>query len=109
MLTDRYLVHLTPDALCRLAPDHPEVERYLIERMREAAPAYPAHGEQVGEIIFRLHGHEAIAELLSTGKHCRSYGVRIGGRVVGVMGADRAWSEYVSPAVPRMMSIRRLG
>ena len=72
---------------------------------REPAPSYESHGRVVGSITLRLHGCETTAELLSTGKHCRSYGVMIGGRVVGVMGADRAWRE-VSTRVPRMMSIR---
>ena len=76
--------------------------------MRPEAPAYPPHGAVVGEVILRLHGHEVRAELLSTGKHCRSYGVQIGGEVVGVMGADRAWG-VVSARMPRMMSIRWAG
>lgn len=75
--------------------------------MREAAPAYPPHGEVVGEIVFRLHGQEVRAELLSTGKHCRSYGVQIGGEVIGVMGAEQAWRE-VSALVPRMLSLRHM-
>lgn len=73
--------------------------------MREPAPSYQPHGEMIGEIILRLHGRECRAELLSTGKHCRSYGVRIDGQIVGVMGAYEAWRE-VSRRMPRMMSIR---
>lgn len=69
------------------------------------APAYPAHGQIVGRIVLELHGLRISADLLSTGKHCRSYGVRIDGEVVGVLGADRAWRE-ISRRMPRMGSKR---
>ena len=75
---------------------------------RDPAPAYPPHGTVVGEVVLRLLGHEVRAELLSTGRHCRSYGVRIEGEVIGVMGADAAWRE-VSRRMQRMLSIRRMG
>ncbi len=75
--------------------------------MREPAPTYPPHGEVIVSIVFVLHGREVRAELLSTGKHCRTHGVRISGEVVGVMGADAAWRE-VSRRMPRMMSIRNV-
>ncbi len=75
--------------------------------MREPAPCYPPHGEVIGSIVFRLHGLEVCAELLSTGKHCRTHGVRIDGKIVGMMGADMAWRE-VSRLMPRMLSIRSL-
>ena len=68
---------------------------------------YPPHGELVGRVSLTLHGHTVEAELLSTGHHCRTYGVRINGCVIGVLGADRAWRE-VSARVPRMISLRRL-
>lgn len=67
---------------------------------------YPPHRTPVGEIVIRLHGQEVRAELLSTGKHCRSYGVRIGGEVVGIMGLYEAWRLHVSPAVARLLSRR---
>ena len=73
--------------------------------MRPPAPEYPAHGTVIGRITLELYGTAVTAELLSTGKHCRTYGIRIGGTVVGVMGADRAWRE-VSGRVPRMGSLR---
>ena len=73
--------------------------------LRDPAPAYPAHGAVVGRITLRLHGHSVTAELLSTGRHCRSYGVRIDGEIVGVMGAYEAWRK-VSAAMPRMRSIK---
>ena len=74
---------------------------------RPPAPMYPPHGTVIGKITFELYGTAVTAELLSTGKHCRTYGIRIGGTVIGVMGADRAWRE-VSGRVPRMLSIRSL-
>lgn len=74
---------------------------------REPSPALPPHGVVVGQIIYTLHGRRVVADLLSTGRHCRSYGVRIAGEVVGVMGADRAWAQHVRPAMPVMMSLRR--
>jgi hypothetical protein len=58
------------------------------------------------EAELREPGREVVAELLSTGKHCRTYGVRISGEIVGTMGADPAW-RAVSKRVPRMMSLRR--
>jgi len=72
---------------------------------REEAPAYPAHGQIVGRIVLELYGSVVSADLLSTGKHCRSYGVRIDGEVVGVLGADRAWRE-ISKRMPRLASKR---
>lgn len=75
--------------------------------LREPGPEYPAHGVRVGRIIFELHGREIVADLLSTGHHCRSYGVRIAETVLDdVMGADAAWRE-ISRRMPRMMSLRR--
>lgn len=68
-------------------------------------PVVRHHGECVGEVVFRLHGQEVTARLLATGHHCRSYGVEIGGQVVGVMGADKAWGE-VSKRVGRLPSPR---
>lgn len=76
--------------------------------LRPPSPQYPPHGEEVGRITLSLYGHEVTARLLSTGHHCRSYGVEIGGRVVGVMGAYEAWRLHISPAVARMMSLRHL-
>ena len=66
-----------------------------------------AHGEVVGHIEFMLHGRTVRADLLATGHHCRSYGVRVAEQVVGVMGADAAWG-MLSKQQPRMMSARRL-
>lgn len=83
-----------------------DAQQYLLDRIREPAPQYEWHGTEVGEILLRLHGQEARVLLLSTGKHCRSYGVEFRGQVVGVMGVDRAFSRIVSPAVPRLGSIR---
>lgn len=102
-----YFDQLPLDAVARMADD--DARHYLLDRMREPAPQYPWHGTEVGEIALRLYGQEARAVLLSTGKHCRSFGVLFGGEVRGVMGIDRAFSRIVSPAVPRPMSIRRCG
>ncbi len=102
-----YFDQLPLDAIARMADA--DAQQYLIDRMREPAPQYPWHGTRVGRIVLELHDYEAHALLLSTGKHCRSFGVEIGGQVVGVMGIDRAWSRHVSPAVPRPMSIRHCG
>lgn len=68
-------------------------------------PVVRYHGECVGEVVFRLYGQEVTARLLATGHHCRSYGVEIGGKIVGVMGADKAWGE-VSKRVGRLPSPR---
>lgn len=73
--------------------------------LRDPAPQYPRHGKRVGWITFVLFGRKVRAELLSTGKHCRSYGVKIDGEIVGVLGADKAWGE-VSKRMPRMASLR---
>lgn len=102
-----YFAQLPLYAVARMAD--PDAQQYLLDRIREPAPQYPWHGTEVGEILLRLHGHEARAVLLSTGRHCRSYGVEFGGQVVGVMGVDRAFSRVVSPAVPRLRSIRGCG
>lgn len=102
-----YFDRLPLDHVARM-PD-PDAQQYLLDRIREPAPHYPPHGERVGRLLLELHGHEAEALLLSTGKHCRSFGVEFGGRVVGVMGIDRAFSRIVSPAVPRPFSIRHCG
>jgi hypothetical protein len=69
----------------------------------------PAHGTEVGYIEYALHGQIVRARLLATGHHCRSYGVEIDGRIVGIMGADRAWAEYVRPSVRPMASTRTCG
>lgn len=74
--------------------------------MREPAPAYPAHGTVVGHIEYALHGQCVRAELRSTGRHARSYGVFIAGQCVGVMGSDAAWRDHVRPAIALMGSIR---
>lgn len=76
--------------------------------MRDPAPQYPPHGTVVGRISLELYGCCVTAELLSTGHHCRSYGVRIDGAVIGVLGAYEAWRE-VSRRQPRMISLRNLG
>ena len=77
--------------------------------MREPAPAYPPHGTVVGHIEYALHGQCVRAELRSTGRHARSYGVFIGGKCVGVMGSDATWRDHVRPAVRPMMSARAAG
>jgi hypothetical protein len=74
--------------------------------LRAPSPQLPRHGVRVGAITFELFGQKVEAELLATGHHCRSYGVRVDGKVIGVMGADRAWRKHVSPGVRRMMSLR---
>lgn len=106
MLTDAYLNQLNIRDVVRMADRYPEAMEYVVARMREPAPQYPPHGECRGFIAAELDGQSVCAELLSTGKHCRSYGVRIGGQVVGVMGMDRVWREHVSPAIVRLGSIR---
>jgi hypothetical protein len=57
-------------------------------------------------------GSRCEGELLSTGKHCRSFGLRLVGPDGGpletrpeVMGADRWFSKVISPGVPRPPSI----
>lgn len=99
-----YFDHLSLDSLTRIDSD--DARAYIEQRMREAAPQYPAHGTPVGRIVFELHGQVVEARLLSTGKHCRSFGVEVDGEVFGVMGADRAWSTIVSPAIGRPHSIK---
>ena len=73
---------------------------------REPSPQLPAHGEVVGRIVYELHGQRVEAELLATGRHCRSYGVQIDGKVIGMMGADEVWRDHVRPKVRPMMSLR---
>lgn len=104
----RYFDHLPLDAVARLAPDSPEAHEYLMQRMRPEAPHYPPHGERVGWLELSLHTSTCRAELLSTGNHCRSFGILIDGHAYGPMGIDRAFSELVSPAVRRPFSIRHL-
>lgn len=102
-----YLDQLSPRDVARLAATDPDAMTYLQSRMRPPAPQYPPHGTVVGHIEFALHGQVARVELLSTGKHCRTHGVRINDQVVGVMGADRAW-RVLSKRVARMISSRHL-
>jgi hypothetical protein len=71
---------------------------------RPGPPIIPA-GTVVGHVELCLHGRSVRAELLHIDGRCRTYRVRIGGAVIGRMGADKAWSE-VSRMVPRMPSIR---
>lgn len=106
MLTNAYLDQLHIRDVVRMADRYPEAMEYVVSRMREPAPQYPPHGERRGFIAAELDGQTMRAELLSTGKHCRSYGVEIDGRVVGVMGMDRVWREHISPGILRAMSIR---
>lgn len=107
MLPDAYLDQLSLRDVARLAVTDASALAYLEARMREPAAEYPPHGTVVGHIELALYGQVVRAELLSTGRHCRTHGVRIGGQVVGVMGADRAW-RTVSRRVTRMMSVRHL-
>ena len=86
--------------------DAENARAYLAERARAASPQYPPHGEPVGRILLELLGHAAEARLLHTGKHCRSFGIEIAGKVHGPMGIDRAFSELISPAVRRPHSIK---
>lgn len=71
---------------------------------RDYPPTY-YHGEVVGAVTFELHGRVVKAELLATGKHCRSFGVRIDGKVIGVMGMWGASLE-VSKRMARPISDR---
>lgn len=80
-----------------------DAERELLPP-RDGPPTL-AHGEPVGRIVLELHGQRVEARLLATGHHCRSYGVEINGIMLGVMGADRAWTE-VSQRVARLPSAR---
>lgn len=75
------------------------------QRPPREGPPILAHGEPVGRIVLEMHGQRVEARLLATGRHCRSYGVEIDGVVLGVMDADRAWSE-VSRRVARLRSPR---
>lgn len=99
-----YFDRLSADSIARIDAD--DSRAYLQERMRPAAPEYPPHGTRLGRIVLELHGQTVEAVLLSTGKHCRSFGIEIDGVRHGPMGLDRAWGTLVSPAVRRPCSIR---
>ncbi len=60
--------------------------------MRQGPPSIP-HGTVIGRIVVELHGQRVEAELLQAGDRCRSHGVRIDGKVIGVMGLYKAACE----------------
>lgn len=62
---------------------------------RQGPPQIP-HGTVVGRVLIELHGQRVEAELLQAGDRCRSYGVRIEGNVIGVMGLYRAAAKVSS-------------
>lgn len=85
----------------------------MVAQAREPMPEYPPHGTVVGGIAFWLADQSCEVALLSTGKHCRSFGPQLilpngnPGSVDGrVMGADQVWRHIVSPSIRRFSSIR---
>lgn len=63
--------------------------------IRNGPPQIP-HGTVIGRIVIEYHGQRVEAEILQAGDRCRSHGVRIDGKVVGVMGLYRAAAEVSS-------------
>lgn len=108
----RHLAWLDASQLHRRSRWDAEAAALMAAQAREAAPAYPPHGTPVGGMALWLWGESAEAQLLSTGRHCRSFGVRLLGPdgqplapLPEVMGIDRIFSRIISPAVRRPSSL----
>jgi hypothetical protein len=68
---------------------------------RQGPPQIP-HGTVIGNVVIKLHGQTVEAELLQAGDRCRSYGVRIDGKMLPkIMGLYRAAAE-VSSCIARV-------
>ncbi len=64
--------------------------------IRQGPPQIP-HGTVIGSVVIQLHGQTVEAELLQAGDRCRSYGVRIDGKMLPkVMGLYRAAAKVSS-------------